>query len=103
MFRLSAPVSLALDPAACRVFLRLVSLPGRLNGGAPWSTLPGRLVAVPGPRAWPFDAWAVPLVSHHLGRWPRALDLVPAGLVRGPWTWCRPAWTGRAGGYLVRA
>ena len=53
--------------------------------------LAARLVAVPGPRAWPPNAWAVPRVSHHLGRWPRALDLVPAALVREPWTWCRPA------------
>jgi hypothetical protein len=68
--------------------------PGRLNGGPPWSTLAARLVAVPGPRAWPLDAWAVPLVSHHLGRWPWALDLVPGGrdpagpVAAGRATWC---------------
>lgn len=61
----------------------------------------------PGREPWPVSPWAVVRVSHHLDRWPRALDLVPAGLVRGPWTVARWPRSGRAGGrwprYLVRA
>jgi hypothetical protein len=57
---------------------------------------PARLVAepVPGPR--PVDAWTVARVPYPgpPGPWSAILD--PVALVRAPWT-------GRAGGYLVRA
>lgn len=61
-----------------------------------WSNPPARLVAesIPGPR--PVDAWSVLRVSHAgpPGPWSAILD--PVAVVRAPWT-------GRAGGYLVRA
>jgi hypothetical protein len=68
---------------------------------------PARLVAVPAQGPRPVDAWTVARVSHAGRPGPRALDLVPAGLVRGPRSWTRWAWTGWSGGlvarYLVRA
>lgn len=58
--------------------------------------LAARLVAMldQGPR--PVDAWTVARVSHAgpPGPWSAILD--PVAVVRAPWT-------GRAGGYLVRA
>jgi hypothetical protein len=68
---------------------------------------PARLVAVPAHGPGPVDTWTVARVPYPGRPGPRALDLVPAGLVRGPRSVARWPWTGRAGGlvarYLVRA
>jgi hypothetical protein len=65
--------------------------------------LPARLVAVPAQGPRPVDPWTVARVPcpgprgpgpGGRGPWPAILD--PVAVVRAPWT-------GRAGGYLVRA
>ena len=91
MSRLSAPVLLALDPAAVPGFFSSVSDPAALTGARPGQPRPTTcwpyLVRVPGrptrdPCAWYRSPWC---------------------LVRGPWTWCSWPRSARPGArYLVR-
>jgi hypothetical protein len=91
-------------------------MPGRPYWCAPWSTQADPLVAVPGPRAGPTDAWAVRLVSRaarpgpggrvcvcvawspvyvipdHIHR-PRCLVRAAWSVVRGPWSVVRGPWS----------
>ncbi len=104
-------------------------MPGRPYWCAPWSTQADHLVAVPGPRAGPTDAWAVRLVSRaarpgpggrvcvcvawspvyvipdHIHR-PRCLVRAAWSVVRGPWSvvrgpraWRRWPWAARPGAW----
>ena len=67
--------------------------PGIAPGGHDPAALPGRnrppwCPAVPGPRAWPPDAWAVVRVSHAGRPGPRALDRGQVAAIRPVrWPW----------------